>query len=227
MTPKLIHLSRTLLLGLVIGSATLLAQPLRILTEDESRVKALGFSREASHWIITEGLSEWYEREQDNVWLLQHLVRTYFVSLDSIGGPFKDLYKMRVILTTGIVIHDVISLFGVLHSGDYYEYWVIKELGNLVEVPNTRFLVTKAADEFSHREILLDRNTFFSIYEEDGVQILKFPMENLANLSAMEIEKFPTSYEGTELEGYIVDARNYDRYELRKMNFIERIRYRK
>ena len=155
---------------------------------------------EASNWFITEGLSQYLERNKNQKWIQKKMRDEWAVSTFSGPSVNNDGYDVRLIIKYAGVYSEIISLQHLIEQ-QFYEYWLVKTSGE--EWTNIkrqcRFIVTKAENKQSKREILKDEPFFYDMYEIGESANLSLPLEDLKLRYVLAAWLYPNCYEDEEL----------------------------
>ena len=159
---------------------------------------------EAARWVVQEGCellaivgSEEVRKVLARRWACQLWVEP---RLDD--GRYLALIRIK---GAGIN-YDIHCLHRVLSVGEVCEYWLFKVAAEswTSEQSRSYFLVARAKDVKSRREIIHESALFFSAFPAQGQQILRLPVSNLQLLYDMQAWLFPGNYKGSLLSETIV-----------------------
>lgn len=196
------------------------------MTESEIKSKAIKDLNAAAYWSIENGIMEYYGHGRDINWIQKKTRDEWAVTTYS--GPVvdSDRFMARFMIKAAGVHYELLVLERMEYDSYIYEYWVQKVSGSELsgEIDwRCRFMVTRADDTESKREILKEETQFFDSYKINDSIMLKFPVNDAKSLHDLAAWLYPDCYKNSILKNYKVIETKSGEYVKKKISWFERM----
>ena len=176
------------------------------LSAEELKTRLINDLENASQWIITEALGEYFSGTFSNEEFKKHLIENFYVQLytsEIIVEDNKTFFRMPI--KSGGIHYDIYCL----HRETFdkvYEYWIVQISGRdwANQEDDCYYVITESNTLHSKRTIIRKENVFFQTHKLGNNNSISFPVNNLKAVFWLSPWNYPEKFKDSELLTYKV-----------------------